>query len=477
MSKLINPVCKRALSFLSGCFLSLCVLFFLLNQAGTALASEQTLNLDLSQAVTLAKKNNPLTRINRFEVKAAREKSKEIAGRFNYPQFQLKSYTGLVPGAKGDVVSSPDEQGDYNNLGPFFKVDLDIIQPLYTFGKYASASEAGRFNVLVKKAEQQVSENELSFEVVKAFLGVVAGRDGSRVGLKLKEQYHTLLQKIENMLQRNAPDITDSQLLETKSMRFEIEKQSGQGPSAQTEATLLLKGLLNLSGNIEINPASPQIPDFNAAYTPLEQFLSYVKVHSWQIKGIDAGIRALKQKARLEKDKKYPDVFLAAELGYGRAPNRDRQTNPFITDDYNYKNIGAVIGMKWDFNYKVHSAEEEQALLDYLKLVEKKKLLVLRLNGEIRNYYNSVQKQWHLLNVADESLQAARQWIRLESDNLSMGIGDVKRLISAYKQYFLLQSEEIETRYNYLLALAKLSKSAGNMELYLQWENDGQVRM
>jgi outer membrane protein TolC len=477
MSELINPVCRRTSFFPPGCFLSLFVLLFLLNSAVTASASEQTLNLDLSQAVTLAKKNNPLTKISRFEVEAAREKSKEIAGKFNYPQFQLKSYTGLVPGARGTVVSSPDQQGEYNNLGPFFKVDLDIIQPLYTFGKYVSAREAGRFNILVKKAAQQESENQLSFEVVKAFLGVVAGRDGSKVGVKLKEQYHNLLQKIENMLKRNAPDITDSQLLETKSMLFEIEKQSGQGPSAETQATLLLRGLLNLSGNIEINPASPQIPDFNAASTPLGQFLSYVKVHSWQIKGIDAGIKALKQKSTLEKDKKYPDVFLAAELGYGRAPNRDRQTNPFITDDYNYKNIGAVIGMKWDFNYKVHSAEEEQALLDYLKLVEKKKLLVLRLNGEIRNYYQSVQKQWHLLNVADESLRSARQWIRLESDNLDMGIGDVKRLISAYKQYFLLQSEEIQTRHSYLLALADLAKSVGNMELYLQWENDGQVRM
>ncbi len=467
----------RVLLSMPVCLLPVTILFFLLSPADTASANGRTLNLDLDQAVTLAKKNNPLAEIGRLEIATAREKSAEIAGKFVSPQFKVESYSGLVPGARGDVTTSPDEQGEYNDLGPFFKIDLKIIQPLYTFGKYTSASEAGRFNILVKKAAQQESQNELTFQVVKAFLGAVAGLDGSKVGRKLMEQYHFLLQRIDKMLKRNAPGINDSHLLETRSMLFEIEKQSSRGRSDAIQATLLLKGLMNLSGDFEIIPAVLRIPNFETASAPLPLFLAYVQAHSWQIQGIDAGLNALKQRQKFEEKKKYPDLFVAAGAGFGTAPNRDKQTNPFVTDEFNYSNVGAVLGLKWDFNYKTYSAEEQQAFLDHLKLMEKKKLLILRLNGEIRNSYQTAQRQWHLLKAASESSKAARQWTRLESDNLSMGIGDVKRLISAYRQYFKLQADEIETRHAYLLALARLAKNAGNMELYLQWEKNGQVRM
>lgn len=434
------------------------------------------INLSLAEAVAMAQKNNPLTEIGRLEVDLALEKSAEITGKFLSPRLQLESFSGLVSEARGDVTDSPDTNDEYNDLGPFFKVDLKLIQPLYTFGKYSSATEAGRFSVMVQEAMLEEAHNELAFSVTRAYLALVAGRDGHEVGRKLTEHYDALLKRIAKMLENNEPEITDSHLLETRSMLFEITRQAGRGMSDRNQAALILKGLLGLAPKTEIAAASPAIPSFQGSPEFLARGLEYGRTHSRQLRMIEFGLSALEKKAELESNMKFPDLFLAAGAGYGTAPNRDKQTNPFISDDYNYEKIGAVLGLKWDYNYQTRTAVEKQSVLDYLKLAEKKKLAVLQLDGEIRKSYLAAERQWHLLRAAGESLQAAKQWIRLESDNLEMGIGDVKRLIGAYKQYFLLQADEIETRYNYLVNLAQLAKTLGNTKLYLQWETNGEVR-
>ena len=440
-------------------------------------ATDTSLSLTISQVITLVKKNNPLVELGRLEVETARQKSAEIAGKFLSPQMTLESTGGLVPAAEGDVTYSPDSNDGYNDLGPFARIDLKITQPLYTFGKYSAATGASQLNLEMQEALQQEAIDELTFTATKAFLGMIAGRESAEVGKNLQEHYTKLLRQIEKMLQDNDPEINDSHLLEIRAMSFEITKQSSRGRIDKEQAALLLKGLLNLTQNTVIHAVSPKIPDFQEPVTFLPKCLAYASSHSRQLKSLDAGIRALHLKAELEENMKYPDIFLLAGAGYGSASNRDEQDNPFVSDEYNYDYAGAVLGMKWDFNYQVNTAKKNQACIDWQKLQEKRKLAALQLDGEIRDSFLQAERQWNLFKAAKESLQAAQAWIRLEGDNLDMGLGDVKRLVSAYRQYFQLKADEIETRYLYLLALARLAKTMGNIDLYLQWEKNAQVQI
>jgi len=443
--------------------------------AATTLQEPVILKLDLQQAIALAQKNNPITELSRLEVEIAREKSNEVSGKFFSPRINLESYSGLISGAKETITGSWDE--DNGDLGPFFKVDLKIIQPLYTFGKYTNATEASRLNVQVQKAALQETVNQLTFSVTKAYLGLIAGQDSHEVAKKLDKFYQKLLKQINLELERGNPDINDSHLLEARAMFFEIEKQASRGTQTQEQAKLLLKGLINLDPNTRVVTTPLQIPDFETTDSHLQEFLDYAHDHSWLLKKIDAGVKALQQRSELATNMKLPDFFLAAGAGLARAPNRERLPNSYLDDDYNYERIGAVFGLKWNFNYQTRTAKEQQAVIDYLKLKEKRKLAILRLDGEIRDTYMVTRQQWRLLAAAGQSLKSAKQWIRLENDNFDMGIGDIKRLISAYRKYFHLQGDEIESRYNYLEALARLARKLGSAELYLQWETHGHVQI
>jgi Outer membrane efflux protein len=116
---------------------------------------------------------------SRLEVAIAEQENQEIFGTFYAPRFELTSYGGLVPGAKGDLMTEDSNVNE--DLGPFFKIDLKAVQPLYSFGKYASAKGAGEKNLEMKQALAKEAKNDLDLEVAKVFFGVVAGRDGTEV--------------------------------------------------------------------------------------------------------------------------------------------------------------------------------------------------------------------------------------------------------------------------------------------------------
>ncbi|WP_228856279.1 TolC family protein [Desulfomarina profundi] len=433
------------------------------------------LALDLAAAMEMARRQSPAISENRIAITEARKEIKEIFGLFHSPQFELISYGGMVSDARGDITDTPDSNEDYGHMGPFFKADITAVQPIYSFGKYDNAMGAGKNNVAMKKAVFRESVNILGFEVAKAFLGVAAGSEGERIGRELVQHYRELLDRLEKMVEEQDGDIDAGHLLEAKTMLFEVEKQASRPEVDREKAMLYLRGLLGRDQDfaVEVIPVEEPGLDLNSNFFPL--FLDFSRHHSPLLQSYDFGLESLKQKAALEKKMKYPDLFVAMGAGYGIAPNRDKQTNAFINDDYNYKKLGGVLGLKWDFNYHINSSKEEKALLEYRKIAAKKKVAMLKLEGGLRKAYTEARNNKKLLLAVEKSIKSARTWLRLENENFDMGIGDVKRLVKAYQAYYKLKGSEIETRFHYLLSLAELAKGAGDMDLFLLWIQNGKV--
>ena len=442
------------------------------------LAALSSTELSLKDAIEIAQQSaHSKTSDSRLEIEAAEQEVKEIFGTFYAPRFDLESYSGLVSEARGDITTTTDTNEDYGSLGPFLKIDLKVIQPIYSFGKYASAKEAGQNNLEMRKAMFRESKDDLTLEVAKAFLGVVAGRAGTEVSNELRKRYEQLVEQVEKHLKTPDSHLDDADLLEARSLHFQIEKQCS-AISANTDQSLLyLKGLLDLAPDMPLTTLATNTPDIDKSLDITPQLQKYFREHSPLLKRIRSGMNALQKKAELEKRKRYPDLFLAIGAGYGTAPNRDKQENAFITDDYNYERLGSTLGLKWDFNFHVSEARVAKALIASKQLSEKKELTLRVKDGSIAKLYGDAVRNKDLLAAADKSLKSATSWLRLESDNVDLGLGDIKRLTKAYQYYFQLKGDVISTRYMYLLSLAELANTTGDMNLLLQWIDNGTVQI
>lgn len=433
-----------------------------------------THTLDLETTIQLVKDTPlPLMAEYQLDLESAQNRIDKTKGIFYSPKFQLEAYTGVVPDAKGDVTFEEDSDG----LGGFFKIDLKIIQPIYSFGKYQSAKEAAEKNIESKKAIYREALNGLTYNVIQAYIGVYNSREAIKVSEQLSDKYQDLLTHLKELLQQENSDIDDSYLLEAQSYNFTLQDERVTLLSKANQAELYLRKLLRLSEHEALAPQKLAVPAVGVQQDLLTALQSHFRNKSPLLQSYNFGLQSLKHKTSLENRKRYPDLFIALMAGYGTAPGRDEQDNAFVTDNFNYDRYGGTIGMKWDFNYHVSKANVKSSVLDYQKLDEKKRSAIRRQEAKIAQLHNNMLLKQDLLITVKRSLASAKSWLRLETDNKELGIGDIQRHIKASQNYYRLKGKVISCRYDYLMTLAQLAQEVGDAELFLQWVKSGDVQI
>src|SRR5213594_741906 len=96
-----------------------------------AAAATPSHRLTLEQCLERALTSSPDVSEAQTEIRIAESQLAQAkAGRL--PQATFTSINGVVNGAKGNAVNGRTDNSD---LGPFTRGELEIIQPLYTFGR------------------------------------------------------------------------------------------------------------------------------------------------------------------------------------------------------------------------------------------------------------------------------------------------------------------------------------------------------
>ena len=102
-------------------------------------------------------------------------------------------------------------------------------------------------------------------------------------------------------------------------------------------------------------------------------------------------------------------------------------------------------------------------------------LLEERTTLEVVQALAEVEANSILLAAAERSLKSAKSWVRLSGDNWELGLGKVKRLLDAYDRYYQLAAVAVEREAAFHLSLARLALALGDIELYLEWIDHGNV--
>jgi outer membrane protein len=424
---------------------------------------EPSRSFNLESAVSWAQAHNPAGLAAGYEVEGAARDVQRALYRKYLPDLDFSLYSGLVPGARGDIFYSPDKQTDLDQLGIFYRFSLSLIQPLYTFGQATAGVEAARRLRDAAESEREVVLETLALEVVKAYWGLSAAMKAETLAGQSSESYDQLLAEIQKRLGKEDSEVDDLDLLEAKSYQIDIEEIK--------QESLTKRALAERTFADEPAPELLSGPDLPAGLILLVE-----KSHP-EIRGGESGVQALEARVRLAKSRSLPILFLGAGFSFAHAGNRQDQTNPFAVDGFNYRNIDAVLGLRWDPDIFLHRIEVARAESDARAAEEKLKLLRAGVELGLRQAFLEARKNDALLRAARRSLGAAKTWLRVSMDNWELGLGDSFRLLRAYQSYYRLRGAEIEREYQFNLSLAKLAYATGSMKTYLAWVKAGKAAL
>ncbi|MGE3538348.1 MAG: TolC family protein [Candidatus Tectimicrobiota bacterium] len=421
----------------------------------TAAAQEQrwTLERCIERAVT----TSPEVNESQAEVRIAESQlSQAKAGRL--PKATFTSINGIVNGATGNAVTGRTDNSD---LGPFSKGELEVVQPLYTFGLLSSSIRAASHGVEAKRAATQNARAATIAQVKELYYNLLLSRQVKELIDEVQENFTKALATAEKRLEAGEGTITQQDLLKLRIGLASVSKEvyTLERAIAVTRGALMRQVGLPLDSAFEL--AETRLEPVTLQLHPLAHYLQQAGVHRADILQLEAGLAARQARLVAARSAYYPSIFIAGGLRYAKAPNRENQESPFANDEFNFFNGGAALGLRWQLDMWMTSAKVDERLAELSQVETQKQNATSGIALDIQRRYLEVQEAQHKIDSAQTARKAARALLATTLANFELGIGEGKEVFDNLGLYTRIVSDYHTVVRDYNIAAAKLTQATG----------------
>jgi outer membrane protein TolC len=392
------------------------------------------------------------------EVEGFRGKQLQALG-IGRPQVELGTVLGPSPRARGDQVSSPDDQYSPDVTGIFIRGTVSIIQPIFTWGLTRDAREAAEHGVRAAQAGVDVKQTEVALRVKQAYWGLVTARAIRTFLLEVRDQVDQATRRTERLV--DGGFATDVDVFRLRAKRAELDK--GLHLTERT-IDLAAEALASWTGQPKgtvIEPADRALPADVRPIRALELYVQEALATRPEFVQLQAGLQARRKLVEVERKQGYPLFFvgLVGDLAY--ATNRDRLENPYVIDPFYHAALGPVIGFKYSLDFGIRAGKVKEAEAEVQKLEALRDFAAEGIPLQVRDAYNTVVEAARNVKAFDEAHQNAKKWLVASSSNADLGIGESSDLADAFEAYARTRAEYLQALYAYVFGLEQLAHATG----------------
>lgn len=391
---------------------------------------------------------------------AMAKKDQADAGR--YPQVEVTGIIGPSPRARGTVQGgSPDRKDDPHVNNVFERVEMRLVQPLYTFGKLTSFGRAAEEGVKVEKAKVEEKAADLILKVKELYYGRLLASDMLGLVDEIAKDLNKAIEKTERQLKAEVPGADEVDLYKLKAFRGEVLKGREE---AQKGFDLATGGLMFYAGLSRALPFELDAQGLEAAPREVERVdreMGMALELRPEMTQVRAGLKATEALVKAEESNLYPHFFAAVNGVYAQAGNRTRQQNPWAYDPLNDRYTAIVLGFKYDLDFGITRGKIRAAQAEHLKVGEMKSLAERGIPLQVRKAYRELDEAKETLRATEDGWRNAKKWLVAAKANYDLGVGESRELGQAFDTYARLRADNYKAMYNYNLALANIEYATG----------------
>ena len=432
----------------------------------------EKLVLSLKKCEELAFKNNQKIQDAQLSLKVSEAKRIQASHAKILPKFQVRNVWGPSPIAEGEldptggyVISEDVTTSIPEDLRYFTQVDLDLIQPIYTFGKLSWLSIAAEFGVEAGQAGLEKSKEDVRLEVRRLYWALLLGRELLAVIEDTRKEMNQAESKIQELLDEGAEEVSQIDLFKLQIAQYEVNKRNRETLDKIELTKSALRITLGLSENTDYDIETEYLDPLETDLDSLSVYTATALQNRPELAQLRAGVGARRALVGVSKSDYYPQFFLGGQIKYNFAKDRFDPKGHFIYNPTNFFRPGIVVGLNWNLNFVQTRDRIRLAQAEYTKLSQKEEPLISGIKLEVKKAYLEVTQAGTNFRESRKALRASDNWLRSESMAWDIGVGEVKDLIDAFKANGSMQAAHLENIFKYNVALAKLSKASGN-DLY-----------
>lgn len=443
---------------------ALCPALFAQSPAPAAAPAVGTVVLTLPEAIQKTLRFSPALSAADQDILAAKAKHQESKAASIVPEFNLRVFGGPttdVPQGSGPENNFPRiEETDFSDIGPFIRTQIELLQPIYTFGKISNLQKAAGHNVAAKELQKVSARNELIFQVKKAYYGLAFLYSLDDFLRELDDRSKKAKDRIEERIKSGSGEATDIDLMRMEVFRSDTEKrlielQYGILFARQTLA--LLTGLAPK----EVDIVDKYITVKKIELQPLDHYLARAKVARPEMSQLNEGVGAAQSYMKSVRAEFFPSFFLLGFYNFARAPGREDIESPFLVDNFNFDSMGGTLGMEQKLSFHRTSAKFKEARAQFAKAKALRDLAYQGMEIEIRKAYNDFAGDQSSYEAAEKAFKVGRSWVLATTLNFGAGLVPIKDLLEAFVAYSRVKFSYLDAMQEFNTSLAQLSKTIG----------------
>jgi outer membrane protein, multidrug efflux system len=419
--------------------------------------------LGLTEAVALAR-TNPLARAA-IERRRASEAQADEARGARWPRVVLTSF--LAPSPEIHCLDPSCTRTDPRDAtlafaGLFGGARLELVQPLYTFGKIDAAIDAAASAARMNEAMAEGVARDLELDAARAYFGLKLARELAQMLVEGLDRIRSAKEQIAGRLEQGDAEVTVQDRLRLAAFEAEVVARLSEAREGSTTALLALRGLVgDTSADIDAAPLQP------FALKSLEGSGEAARTGRLrpELRAAQHGVEALEGTRRMETARFLPDLLITGGVNWARAGGVDDPPSAFANDPFNTTTAQAAVVLRWSLEPAVQAARVARARAELgrgralLEATGRAAAFAVQ-QAESRLVEIGVR-----LRAANEGEKSARGWVLSVVQADAVGTMSPKDLADAYLSYFALKSRRLQSTHDFNLAVLALRRAVGESTL------------
>ena len=453
--------------------------------SGAAAQQPKPTSLELEDALEAARQNAPL----RAELRAGQdlaEARQTRAQRGRWPSFSAESLLAPVPdNADPTRIDENLDELRSLNIGPYFRQNIRMTVPLYTFGRISTLREMAELGVDVAKWQGDASLQEHLFRTRQAYYGrqlAAAFEEVLDEGLGLVKD--TLAEMEEDRAFGEA-DFSTNDLRRLQVFDAQLDAMVLDNARLRDMTEAALEFLMDEPRPFSVSPLDA---DRAAAKSlaELAAYQEYARTHRPDLKQLHHGVEVRRLEERLARREQLPAFFFAANFTYGWAtvdPARQpvcrigEPGGPCEFDDtlfarpysnpFDTFNIGVALGMRWTFDLGQGPGRVREAQARVARVEAQRTRALGAIDLEIEEAWRGAHDARERMTIERRRYDIARRWRNQYGLRADFADGDLnmRELIDPLSEFYDARVSYLEAAFNYLVARAELATKIGVEDL------------
>ncbi|HUJ62890.1 MAG TPA: TolC family protein [Kofleriaceae bacterium] len=358
----------------------------------------------------------------------------------------------LDPSGKLCLTTEPTNFA-FRFSGLYGTAEIDVTQPVYTFGKISHARSAARAGVDARRALADEAAGDVAADAARAYWGLKLARE---LGGMLDDGIEEIEKAKTDFEHKKDASIQDKQRVAV--LLAEAKVQRADAAQAEVEA---LAGLRAVTGvpdadidDAELAPVDHTLPDARTLDADAAD-------HRPQSIAARSGARAADELAAFATAQYFPDFALIGSAVISGAQGVADPPDAFAYDPYRRTGAGLGVGLSWTIEPWNIKARADRARADARKSHAESELAAIGATLDAETARAEAAAAHDKVAAAGEGEKAARTWLAAVLQDQAIGTAEARDLADAYLAWFQMRARWATAVFDWNVAVVRLGRATG----------------